>query len=177
MIVAFDNSFLCLVLRPGSRPTPNPATGKPVEHCRERIEALVDQLGRNGGSVLIPTPCLTELLSRVPDLEKALTEINRSSAFQIAPFDTRCAIELADITRRALAKDDKKSGATASWNEVKFDRQIAAIAKIYGAGTLYTDDGNQTLFAEEIGLKVLHTWDLELPAEYAQTRLDLDKNS
>lgn len=123
MIVAFDNTFLSLVLRPGSPPASNYETGQPVEYSRERIEALVDSLANTGGRVLIPTPCLTELLSAVPDLERAVSEIDRSPAFQIASFDARCAIELA----------------------------------------------------EEIGLKVLHTWDLELPSDYAQASLDLGK--
>lgn len=39
MIVAFDNTFLSLVLHPGAKPRPNPSTGKPVEFCKERVEA------------------------------------------------------------------------------------------------------------------------------------------
>ncbi|WP_155992478.1 hypothetical protein [Fodinicurvata fenggangensis] len=111
----------------------------------------------------------------MPDLERAVSEIDRSPAFQIASFDARCAIELAEVVRKAFDKGDKKSGSKAGWNEVKYDRQIAMIAKVYGAEALYTDDRNQSTFAEEIGLKVLHTWDLELPSDYAQASLDLGK--
>lgn len=171
MIVAFDNTFLSLALHPGAKPRPNPATGRPIEYCSERVEALVDELSGRGATVLIPTPCFSELLCAVPDLEKAISAITRSTAFELAPFDERCAIDLADVVRKAIASGDKRSGVSATWNEIKFDRQIAMIAKVYGAGTLYTDDGNQSEFAKHIGLTVKHTWDLDLPPRYSQPGL------
>lgn len=171
MIVAFDTTFLSLVLNPATKPTPNPATGRPIDHCVQRVEALVDKHSKRGDSVLIPTPCFAELLCAVPDLEKAIGEIDRSVAFDLVPFDARCAIDLAYVTRTAMATDDKKSGSNAGWQQVKFDRQIAIIAKVGGAEVFYTDDDNQTHFASLIGLKVKHTWDLDLPPKYAQIPL------
>ena len=171
MIIAFDNTFLSLVLNPGTAPTPNPATGEPIEYCKERVEALVDSHSKRGDTVLIPTPCLSELLCIVPDIEKAVGEINRSVVFDLAPFDARCAIDLADATRKAVASGDKRSGVKTGWNEVKFDRQIAIIAKVNGAEVFYTDDGNQSEFAKLLGITVRHTWDLDLPPEYAQVPL------
>ena len=108
-------------------------------------------------------------------MEKAIGEIDRSVAFDLAPFDARCAIDLADITRKAKAAGDKKSGVDAGWNVVKFDRQIVVIAKVGGAEIFYTDDSTQTTFAKLIGLKVRHSWDLDLPPEYAQISL-LEEN-
>jgi len=163
MIIAFDNTFLSLVLNPNTEPTPNPATGSPVSHCAERVEGLVDAHSKRGDTVLIPTPCLSELLCIVPDLEKAVGEINGSVAFEIASFDARCAIDLASVTRQAIKNGDKKSGTIVPWQEIKFDRQIAVIAKVGGAEIFYTDDKNQTTFAEQLGLSVRHTWDLDLP--------------
>ena len=168
MISAFDNTFLSLVLNPGTKPRTNPATGKVIEHCKERVDALVTDLSRRGGTVIIPAPCFSELLCAVPDLEKAVMVINQSSAFDLAPFDERCAIDLAETVRSAKSKGDKRGGVDAPWNEIKFDRQIAAIAKVNGAETFYTDDSTQATFAKEIGLRVVHTWDLDLPPEYAQ---------
>ena len=134
----------------------------------------MDALSKRGDTVLVPSPCFSELLCAVPDLEKAVAELNRSTAFDLAPFDERCAIDLAEVVRAAIASGDKRSGVDAPWNEVKFDRQIAVTAKTNGAETLYTDDGNQTAFAVKLGLKVVHTWDLDLPPEYAQTKLGID---
>ncbi len=174
MIIAFDNTFLSLVLNPNTKPTPNPATGKPVDHCAQRVEALVDAHSKRGDTVLIPTPCLAELLCAVPDLEKAVGEINRSVAFELASFDARCAIDLASITRQAIGDGDKKAGTVIGWQEIKFDRQIAVIAKVGGAEFFYTDDANQTIFAEKLSLKVRHTWDLDLPDKFAQNELFLE---
>jgi len=104
----------------------------------------------------------------VPDLENAIGEIARSVAFEIAPFDVRAAIDLAAEIRKSIKSGDKKAGVAANWQEIKFDRQIAAIARVNGALILYTDDDNQTLFAKGMGLTVRHTWDLPIPARYAQ---------
>ena len=171
MIVALDNSFLSLVFYPKALPRPNPATGQPIEHCQLRIEAVIDKHSARNDTVLIPTPCLSELLVVVPDFAKVINEINKSAAFEVAAFDVRASIDLADEIRKAISAGDKKSGMDASWNEIKFDRQIAMIAKSNGAELLYTDDINQTTFAENIGLKVVHTWDLDLPPKYAQKDL------
>jgi hypothetical protein len=176
MIIAFDNSFLSLVLNQNTPPTPNPATGEPIEFCTERVEALVDGHSKRGDTVIIPTPCFAELLCAVHDIEKVVGEINRSTVFDLAPFDARCAIDLADATRKAIASGDKKAGVKAGWNEVKFDRQIAVIAKVNGAEVFYTDDGNQSEFARALGMTVKHTWNLDLPPEYAQVSLFEDKS-
>jgi len=171
LIVAFDNTFLSLVLNPDSKPTPNPDTGQAVDHCALRIEALIDTHSKREDTVLIPTPCFSELLCAVPDMEKAIEAIDQSVAFDLAPFDGRCAIDLADVTRRAIAEGDKKSGATEGWNVVKFDRQIAVIAKVGGAEIFYTDDITQAKFAKLMGMNVKHSWDLDLPPAYAQTSM------
>jgi hypothetical protein len=173
MIIAFDNTFLSLALNPSSKPRPNPSTGQPIEHCVQRVEALLDRHSKHGDTILIPAPCLAELLCAVPDLEKALGEINGTVAFDVAPFNARCAIELAKVTREALSTGDKRSGVSADWQEVKFDRQIAVIAKIGGAECFYTDDVNQAAFARKMGLVVKHTWELDLPPDKAQRALDL----
>jgi hypothetical protein len=39
---------------------------------------------------------------------------------------------------------------------------------VNGADVFYTDDGNQSAFAEKLGMTVKHTWDLDLPPKYAQ---------
>ena len=44
---------------------------------------------------------------------------------------------------------------------LRFDRQIVAIAKVYGANTLYTEDENVTVFANECGIAVKHFKDVD----------------
>lgn len=177
MIVAFDNTFLSLALNPHSLPAENPETGKPTEYCTERVEALIDDLSKRGDTILVPTPCMSEMLVAVPDFEKAITAMSDSPTFEIAPFDARCAIELAAVNREARESGDKRSGVRASWNEVKFDRQIAIIAKVGRATTFYTDDKNQAEFARRMGLTVKHTWDLDIPESYRQADLYVKSKS
>lgn len=168
MIVALDNTFLTLILNPNSKPRPNPATRHPATYCKERIDAMIDQHSSAGDTIIIPTPCLAELLTAVPSVVAAVSEINSSSYFEIAGFDAKCAIELAIETQNSIKSGDKKGGIEASWNEIKFDRQIAIIAKVNSASLFYTDDMNQAKFATKIGMQVKHTWELILPPKYAQ---------
>ncbi len=163
MIVAFDNTFLSLAFNPNTQSTPNYDTGELTEFSKERVEQLIDELSKRGDTVIVPSPCLSEMLCAVPDMARAIEMIGQSIAIEVVPFDARCAIDLADVNRKAVASGDKRSGVGAGWNEVKFDRQIAVVAKVNGAEILYTDDKNQTAFAVLMGLKVKHTWDLDLP--------------
>ena len=87
---------------------------------------------------------------------------------EIAPFDAKCAIELGLQSHAAMKAGDKKGGSTEDWQKVKFDRQIAIIAKTSGAAIFYTDDKGQTHFAEQVGLIVKHSWQLPLPQKIAQ---------
>jgi len=84
MIVAFDNSILTLVFDPKADPTPNPATGKPVSHCALRLEALIDELSARGDRIVIPAPCLSEMLCSAPDAAKALQIIDESTALALS---------------------------------------------------------------------------------------------
>lgn len=152
----------------------DPSTGQPVTHIAQRLDCLLDEISAGGGHIVIPTPCISELLVVAPDFSRAIAIISESRVLKIAEFDVRSAIELALVVREAREKGDKRSGVAAPWAEVKFDRQIASIAKVHGASILYTDDTNQAYFARQIGLQVRHTWDLTLPAKYAQGSFPLE---
>lgn len=171
MIVALDTTVLSLFLHESAKPRSNPATGAPATYASQRIDTMIDQHSRAGDTVVIPSPCLSELLVVVPDVAKVLKHIEGATTLQIEAFGARAAVELADLNRTAIATGDKKGGSGESWQKVKFDRQIVAIAKVAGAEVLYTDDDNQTKFAEAAGLRVIHTWDLELSDQHAQLNL------
>lgn len=168
MTGAFDNTFLTLLLNPKAQPRPNPATGKPATHHKLRIEALIDRLSEKKGKLIIPTTSLSEALVSTDKQQEYIDMLESFSCVDIVSFDQRAALELALITKSAIDSGAKKAGVEADWQQVKFDRQIVAIAKVSGATTLYTDDDPQTAFARIAGLKVVHTWELPLPAEYAQ---------
>ena len=88
-------------------------------------------------------------------------------AFNIASFDTRAAIELADINRKA--DGDKRSGTDEPYQKIKIDRQIVAIAKVAGARTIYTNDKGLRTFAREAEIKTTGVHELPLPPEKAQS--------
>lgn len=170
MIVALDNSFLTLILNEKSKPRVGPS-GKPTENWRERIDGMIARHSSNSDVLLIPTPCLAEALMAVPNIARALDLINESPTMQFGSFDAKAAIELGTDNSLARQSGDKKSGSVADWQKVKFDKQIAAIAKTSGAEIFYTDDDDQAHFAERLGLKVVHSWELPLPPDLAQPSL------
>jgi hypothetical protein len=135
--VVFDAATLLLLLRPDAGRPLDPATGRPVEHVEERIAHLVQRLEKARSKILIPTPALSEVLVRAGEAgPEVLERIQRSAAFRIVPFDTLAAVEVADMTRRALSGGDKRAGGSGTWAKIKYDRQIVAIAKIERASTI-----------------------------------------
>jgi len=171
VIAAIDNTFLTLLLNPGAAPRPNPATGQPVSHCRQRIEALVDDLSRRNGTLLVPAPSLAEALCASNAIEAYFNDLQQYSAIEVAPFDARAAYELVRIIRAASANGDKRSGQAGHWQHVKMDRAIVAVAVSRSATVFYSDNRRQIAFANLAGLVVKSTWDLDLPPEYAQQDL------
>ena len=113
MVVAFDNSVLCLLLHPGVDVPNDPATGNPVSRAQDRIAYLVEQLRESRSRILIPTPVLAEFLTFAS--ADYLDEINSSAHFEVAPFDQRAAIEAGSAMRRArFGQGGKKLGLDAS---------------------------------------------------------------
>ena len=75
------------------------------------------------------------------------------------------------MTKRAVNSGDKKAGSDDIWNKVKYDRQIAGIAKVRQASAIYTDDKGLRNIAATVGLAVHGIEDLQLPPEKAQHEL------
>lgn len=162
-MVAIDNTTLALLLHPKAKPPIDPATKRPLEKCRERIEKLIDDLDADGERIIIPTPVLCEFLILAgKDSSEYLDKIENAKTFLVMPFDKKAAIELAAMELDHRSKGSKKTGPDIPYQKVKFDRQIVAIAKANGARTIYTDDGDMRKFAIRAGLKVVSTWELEV---------------
>lgn len=172
MVVVFDASILVLLLDPDARPPTDPETGEPVTRCKERLEQLIASFERERTKVIIPTPVLSEALVRAGDAGPAYLDVlNNSARFKIVPFDTRAAIELAQLTREALDSGNKKSAAGEPWSKVKFDRQIVAIARTESAEIIYSNDDGIRRFARRLGIDVIGINQLALPPEDPQRGL------
>lgn len=82
----------------------------------------------------------------------------------IKPFDEVSAIELAALEIEDRQKVGKRLGSASPWAKLRFDRQIVAIAKTNKAKRIYSDDEDVMKFAARIGMQVVPTWELPLPA-------------
>lgn len=163
-MVGFDASVLTLVINPISDIPKDPGTGAPVVRAQERVSHLIGQLEAQGSQIVVPTPVLSEVLVRTGQSGLRYVEIlDKSETFVVAPFNTVAAVELAEITRRALMAGDKRDGSSEPYQKIKLDRQIAAICKVSGAHTLDAADRSLAKFAESIGLTVVGIHDLPLP--------------
>jgi predicted nucleic acid-binding protein len=168
-----DATTLLLLIEPTARPPKDPATGKPVEKCKERIEFLIETLTEARTRICVPTPVLAELLVRAGKAANSyLTEITTNYAFDVAPFDAKAAVELAFILDGDL-RNRTKLNKDETYAKLKFDRQIVAIAKVNDVKVIYTDDQKLAGVAKANQFTVRHTWELPLPPVKAQQNLDL----
>ncbi len=170
MLVAFDTMVLGAYLHPDA------AYPKPVDRVPERLKHLVEALEAGHATIIIPTPALSEFLVLAADDTAAyLAELTNSAVFAIEPFDLKAAIEAAESQRRALDTGDKKSGAAGTWQKVKVDRQIVAIARVHGVDELYSDDDDVRRLAESDSVPVKGIADLSLPPVDPQAPLFSDQ--
>lgn len=173
-MVVIDATLLLLMLRPGT-PVPAGPDGLPIDRPRDRIDHLVNDLAKSGTKLIIPTPALSEALVRAgaDASQRIVDELTKYSVFQIAPFDTRAAIEVAAMARAAQSRGRKRGDSNATWAKLKYDRQIVAIAKVAGATTIYSDDDDIRTLGAEAKIAVKGLVDLPLPPEKSQREFDL----
>jgi predicted nucleic acid-binding protein len=174
-MVVFDTTTLLLARDPNSRPPRDPATNLPVTRCAERVTFLLKGLSERGERVLTPTPVIAEFLVKAgKNKAKFANEFVASRNFVIGDFDMLAAIELSTIKDPDL-DNGKSLDPIVTKAKIKFDRQILAIAKVHQAHTMYTDDGRLRDVAVANGLRVVMTWDLDVPPEPPQASLGLEE--
>lgn len=174
-MVVIDATMLLLMFRPDT-PVPPGADGVRIERPRDRIDRLVNDLDKAHTKLVIPAPALSEALVRAgaTATQQIVDYLTKWTVFQIAPFDTRAAIEVAAMTRNALTRGNKRGTSNAVWAKVKYDRQIVAIAKVAGATMIYSDDMDIRSLAVEVQIPVNGLADLPLPPEKKQLDLLAD---
>lgn len=167
-MIALDTTALSALFIPGAKLC-RAGTNTPIKHGKERLDALVEGVAKERGTILIPTPVLSELLVCIsPDkIADLLTQLNASIWFRVEAFDSAAAVELAVRTANAIAAGDKRESAPADtpWTKVKFDRQIVAIAIVNGASEIVSEDPHVKAIGERWGIKVTSVDDLPIPKE------------
>ncbi len=167
-MVVIDATILALLLQPNAK-GPLDKNKNPVTRARERVEYLVSQLEKTGTKLCIPAPALSEALIKIGPREalRAVETIRKQSIFEVKPFDELAAIELANIQREEMGKRRPKEGPE-TWAKLKFDRQIVAIARVWAAEIIYSDDEDIDKLGKRIGIPVVGVADLPLNPDEKQ---------
>jgi len=174
-MVLFDCSVLCLTMYQNAGIPNDFRTGLPIDSAKARVDGLIADCEKDNEVILIPTPALSEALVVVaPDIQRYLDEFANQAYFKVVPFGERAAIEVALRVKAAVNKGDKREGVPAAWDKVKYDRQIAAIAKVEGASVIYSTDRDIHAHGALWGITVKNISDLPIPAK--QENLPYDKN-
>lgn len=106
---------------------------------------------------------VAEIFVLYPDSKYDYLEIIRDRyRFEFLPFGVKAAIEASDLIAM-LAKKTKQPKE--QWAKVKFDIQIAAIAKAEAATILYADDKGVINNAKRLKIDGKRICDLPLPPE------------
>lgn len=156
-MVTFDSSFALHIWLDG--------VGSSVPKARERVAHLVMQLEDSRETIVIPTPCLAEILARAGEGGPALvSEIENSARFRIVPFDTRASVEVAQFIGGYLPRAEKRGAHSGTWAKFKFDHQIIAISKVEGVTAIYTDDNDLATLAKAAKIAAFALKDINVPA-------------
>lgn len=155
-MIAFDTTFLTLMFVPGARHS--------IGNARDRVEFLISDIHGSGDRIIVPTPALSEILVKSgPARNDIVQTLTKSPKFLIAPFDTRCALELSLMTDAAFTRKDKRDGATGTWVKITLDRQIVAISKAFEARAIYSEDHDVRAIARREGLTAFSVEDIKIP--------------
>ena len=138
---------------------------------RAKLDDLVATLEKSRTKIVIPTPALTEVLIRAGKArEEIYNLLVRKSAFEVAPFDAKAAMECSILLEDAWSATEKRS---ITKTKFKFDWQIVAIAASRRVAAIYSDDGDVASASARLGVRVIRIDDLSLPQSAKQTKVDL----
>jgi predicted nucleic acid-binding protein len=157
--VVFDSTFLIDLLNP-----------KIAGDQRAALDHLVNSLSQTRTRILIPSPCLTELLIRAGKArDEYVQKLSNTASFEVIAFDRRAATECALLLEEAW---DKKTQSAISRTKFKYDWMIVSCAASRGASKIYSDDGDIARCAKQVNIETIAQKNLVVPAESRQMRID-----
>jgi len=168
-VIIFDATYLVVMFHANPAPAKD-RDDKPVSQFKERVAALASKLDVSNDVIGIPTPAMAEILVRAGNANARagyVTTLSDTWKFQLLPFDSRAAIEAAELIARIKA--EHKSQPWETWAKVKFDVQITAIAKAESATVIYSDDQDIENHGKRLKIPVVRICDLPLPPPPTET--------
>ena len=121
----------------------------PQERC-DQARWLFQELEDEDAQIIVPSVVLAEFLTKVEDANRLAVVSAVSGRFRVVPFDIKAAALAAELfVAGRAARTMKKTG---SRNCLKADSMIVASAKVHGARTFYTDDGDCLKLAKRAGI-------------------------
>lgn len=157
-MVVFDSSYLIDLFNP-----------KLSGDKRLALDQLIAELSRAKTRVLIPAPCITELLVHAGAAATDYNDrLNRNAAFEVVPFDRRAATDCASLLADAWAKTQHRK---VTHTKFKYDWMITACATSRGVKTIYSDDADIAACGKAVGIRVIPQADLLDPPDAEQPRL------
>lgn len=165
-VVALDaNALICLC-------------GKECDD-RLKLEHLFSVLDKQRGIVILPTPSVSEFLIGADQAAHDMMEVLQNKAsVRICPFDLAGAYECAQMNAAAIGRSggNKRDGIDPdrAWQQVKFDRQIVAIAKSNGARLIISNDSGVRACSQRVGIKTLRVDELPFPDHARQAQIPLE---
>ena len=113
--VAFDSTYLIDLFNP-----------KIAGDKRAALDHLIKDLSKSRTRILIPSPCLTELLIQAGRArDEYVQRLGNSISFEVIPFDRRAATECALLLADAW---DTKTQRRVTHTKFKFDWMVVTCA-------------------------------------------------
>jgi predicted nucleic acid-binding protein len=156
--VVFDSTFLIDLFN-----------SKLAGDKRAALDHLVKSLSNSRVRILIPSPCLTELLVRAGKARDEYVQLlSNTSSFEVISFDRRAAAECAILLEEVW---DKKLQRDITRTKFKYDWMIVACAASRNATKIYSDDGDIARCAAKVRIQTVTQKELPIPLESRQMNI------
>ena len=103
-----------------------------------------------------------------------LRVLENRKAMRVEPFYKKAAVHCASLDSQAISDSDKKDGVQSSWQKVKIDRQIVAIAQAARCDRIVTGDPDVEKIAARAAIETAFVRPVDLPLADAQFAMQLD---
>jgi len=154
-VILIDSNFLVAAISDESN-----------KDARDRIDFFLSNLQKNKSKLIIPTPAVAEFLVVVDAARFDFIKLLQGKSYiQTASFDMAAAYQCAMLDSSAFASGDKRAGVDKTWQEIKFDRQIVAIGKVWNATLVISGDKGVRNNAARLNIEAITVDELPLPPQ------------